>query len=214
MQKTMSRRLRTLLSALALIAVSHPASYARDAGWPAILPLKQSIYFTAPNRYVAGFHIYGVDEKPLYLIECDDRRHVTDRGFNYSGDFECRLTPEADDIEYNTLFTDDPDTKVDWSRARFLREELVGRCAEYPERGAVRQFRLRAMRITLALRDVVFSRADATPRLQSFRLEVEVTPDPAAKSKITEPVPYRYPPYVHPESKTDFTLNCSKVLRD
>ena len=189
--------------------------------WPDVLPLKQSIYFSDTSQFAAGVYIFGVDGNPRYLIECHDYRYKEDKGFLYSGDFECRLTPLYEKTAYSTLFTDNPHQSRDWqSRARFLSQELVGKCASYPEYGAVRHFRLRKMDITLAMQDIKFGTSDAgqptvkgRPKLASFRFDINVAPDPAAKSEIAAPVRYRYPPSMHPNAKDDFTLNCATVLQ-
>lgn len=197
------------------------ASSANTKLWPDVLPLKQSIYFSNTSQFAAGLYIFGVDGNPRYLIECHDNRYEEDKGFLYSGDFECRLTPLYERTRYSTLFTDESHQSRDWqSRARFLSQELMGKCASYPEYGAVRHFRLRKMDITLAMHDVRFRApglgkgvVKGRSKIESFRFDIEVTSDSTAESEIAEPVRYQHPPYMHPNAKDDFTLDCTAVFQ-
>ena len=190
--------------------------------WPGVMPLKQSMYFSRGAPFASGTTIFARDGNPLYLLECHDYSYKRDYGFLYSGSFECRLTALYGQSSYSTLLTDDPHQSRDWqSRGRFLGEELAGDCATYPEFGAVRHFRLRKMSITFAMRDVKFEQPSiddnavkSGPEFNSFRFDLTVMPSPSAMSAIAEPVPYRYPPYKHPDAKDDFTLDCSQVLRE
>jgi hypothetical protein len=112
--------------------------------------------------------------------------------FDYSGDFECRLTPAFQLSRYSTLLTEEPRQTRDWqSRARFLVPELQGHCAQYPEYGLVRHFRLRGMSLRLELANVQFTPPKLPPDsttqdLKSFRFVVRVRADPNAMSEIAE----------------------------
>jgi hypothetical protein len=127
-----------------------------------------------------------------------DRSGLT---FDWSGDFECRLTSLYSHDSFSTLFADNPRVTRDWdTRARFLAEELIGSCASYPEHGALRHFRLRGMTITLSIHDVVFDstlmdNGDLRPSLKSFRFVISVERNPAVHSSLTQRVPYPWPEY-------------------
>jgi hypothetical protein len=224
-RKEIMLKMKWLTAAILLGAFPAPwaSAFGADAKlWPEPLPLKQSIAFSNTGQFAAGLYIFGVDGNPRYLIECHDSRYKEDKGFLYSGDFECRLTPLYEKTPYSTLFTDDLNQSRDWqSRARFLSQELVGKCASYPEYGAVRHLRLRGMEITLGIHDISLGATDlekqsvkGRPRLLSFRFDIEVVPAPAVKSGIAEATRYRRPPHVHPDAKDDLTLDCSTVLRE
>ena len=124
---------------------------------------------------------------------------------------------------YSTLLTDNPHQSRDWeSRGRFLADELFGSCARYPEYGAVRHFRLRGMRITLSLADIVFDTstgvgdrsANGLMGLSSFRFAFSVEPDSTAQSEIAELPGYEEPPlHVNPRDNSRHYPDCSKVLR-
>jgi hypothetical protein len=117
-----------------------------------------------------------------------------DPSFDYSGDFECRLTPLYTTTRYSTLLTDNQQQTRDWeSRARFLAPELTGRCGDFAEYGRVRTFRLRGMSIRLSLGGIKIS-ADPSFPLRSFRFAVAVTPDASAVTEIAEPVDAPLPP--------------------
>jgi hypothetical protein len=191
----------------------------KEKKWPVVAKLEKSVYFEDAHKAEAKFTIVGDDGKPLYLIECHTWEYEKDPDFDYSGDFECRLTSLYSPNYYSTLFTYNPKATRDWeSRARFLVEELQGKCGDYPEYGRVRHFRLRGMKITLSINDLkIKANADhaikkESPQIQSFRFDLLVEPDPAALSEIAEPVPYAEPPRVHPEDKNDMSRNCETVI--
>lgn len=127
--------------------------------WPAVEKLQKSMYFEDARKAEAAFTIFGVEGPPLYYIECHTWEftwnYKGNPDFDYSGDFECRLTSLHSLNTHSTLFTDNPKATRDWeSRARFLVEELQGKCGDYPEYGRVRHFRLRGMKITLTINDL------------------------------------------------------------
>ena len=99
-------------------------------------------------------------------------------------------------------------------------EELLGQCADYPEYGRVRNFRLHRTRIQLSLAELSIRREPEgaerpLPRrkLDSFRFTVSVEPDEAATSAIAEPVDVEEPPYLHPGEPGDFSCDCLQVVR-
>lgn len=155
-------------------------------------------------------------------MECHTFSYEGDQSFDYSGDFECRLTSGREPSAYSTLLTDVPDQSRDWqSRGKFLAEELKGPCRNYPEFGRIRHFWLRGMRLTLAIHDIELTRSASGkkstplthPRFKTFKFSVRVEPDEGLKSEIAEPVPYRYPERKHPDTKEP-SLNCETVLHN
>lgn len=213
---THQRRFRTLgrqcKIVLLLLSVARLALAAQ--GWPPIQPVTKTYHFLDASKAAVDLSILSGDSRPVYRIQCHQFGYE-DPAFDYSGDFECRLTSLYSKETYSTLFTDDPKQSRDWeSRARFLSEELAGSCADYPEYGRVRTFRLRGMKITLALSDVVLDLStQPRPTLKSFDLRISIASDPAATSAIAAPVPYKEPPYVHPGDNTSHSRDCGTVLR-
>lgn len=189
-----------------------------DAKWPPAAPMKESIFFRNAGDASASFTIKHTNGEPLYRVECHTSKYEDDPSFDYSGDFECRLNSLYSEEAYSTLFTDTPRQSRDWeSRARFIADELIGECGEYPEYGRIRTFRLRGMKITLVLSDIVFAGAEQAPprqtqlALESFRFEIRVEPDEEAVSAIAEPLSYAKPSYVHPSDAKDFSRSCDVV---
>ncbi len=192
--------------------------------WPAVSPLARSFRLVDHDQQTARLSIDGVDASKLYFLEChlNAYEYGDDPAFNYSGDFECRLTSTSPlkNNGYPTLLTDEKHPTRDWhSRGRFLLEEFTGRCASYPEWGAVRHFRLRGMELTLSVSSVKVEEGSRgrnqpwnTDRIASLDFSVEVVPDPKALSGIAEPTEYAEPPFAHPGSATDFSRNCETVV--
>jgi len=167
--------------------------------WPVINPVKKTFHFIDHHEMGAKLRIVGIDGTPLYQLECYlnayDRE---DRDFNYSGNFECRLTSLYSKDRYSTLLTDQIHPTRDWqSRGRFLLEEITGKCAEYPDYGRVRHFRLRGMNLTLEIKNLKIklgSAAENAPwyvdRIEKLDLDVTVIADPTVLSEIAEPTKY------------------------
>jgi hypothetical protein len=169
--------------------------------WPLINPVKKTFHFIDHREMGAKLRIVSIDGTPLYLLECYLNAYDRDDpDFNYSGNFECRLTSLYSKERYSTLLTDQAKPTRDWqSRGRFLLEELTGKCAEYPDYGRVRHFRLRGMNLTLEIKNLKIksgSSAENVPwyvdRIEKLDLDVIITPDPKASSEIAEPT--KYPP--------------------
>lgn len=212
-----------ILLSLLVIPTDSIALLTREEPWPEVMPLKQEIVFGSNGARAVGLYIFRADGVPLYLLECHDFRYSEshDTDFDYSGDFECRLTPLQSTTSYSTLLTDQVNQSRDWqSRARFLVQDLTGACSKYPDFGAVRQFRLRGMKITLALYDVVLDQAvnktspNARPGLKSFRFVVDVISDPSAVSDIAELSEYLPPSsFGQLPVKGDHSRACSKIRK-
>jgi hypothetical protein len=176
-----------------VLLVAQMATAAQE--WPTIKPLTKTFHFSQANAAAVDFSILSTDSRPVYRIECHQMGYE-DPAFDYSGDFECRLTSLYSKEAYSTLFTDNSEQSRDWqSRARFLSEELVGPCANYPEYGRARSFRLRRMKITLGLSDIKLDQsALPRPALKAFRLRISVAPDPAATTPIAASISYKEQP--------------------
>lgn len=202
------------------ILVLLPFCIAQDrlARWPDITPVRGSIYFPESSKAGTEIDILNSEGKTLYILSCHNGDYEN-QDFNYSGDLHCRLTPTYSQIVYSTLLTETPNQTNDWdNRGRFLANELIGICGDYPEYGRVRHFRLRGMKVTLNLSELAFELYE-TPsvsnanRLESFRLAFEVESDPTAVSEIAEQVPFERPPLAHPEDPSNRLLNCKDVIR-
>ena len=171
--------------------------------WPKILPMNKTVQFIAGKNTSSKIKIMGKNEKPLYLLESYINAWEFDSNdFNYSGDFECRLTSlQGDNNGYPTLLTNNPNPARDWdSRGRFLLEDILGRRADYPEYGRLRHFRLRGMVLTLFIKNIEVSQGSQFKngpgnlgKIKKLELEITVTPDSTAKLGIAEKPEYDCP---------------------
>ncbi len=190
------------LSTVAIVLITGLSQGQTVYQWPAVLPLEKTFYIEDAGLASVDVSIAGTDKKPLYRLSCRGRgKFHEDTSFDYSGDFECRLTSLYSKDHYSTLLTEDPRQERDWeSRGGFMAYELVGQCEHYPEYGRLRHFRLRGMKLTLELDNIGFYRgrrpgdSKNTDLLKSFRFVVRVGPDPTALSTIAEDVPFVDPP--------------------
>lgn len=121
--------------------------------------------------------------EPAYRLECHTGDYEDESLINFSGTLQCAMFAVAGQkvLSGNLLAADSPPERgSDWmNRGRMLGRQLQGRCAAYPEYGAVRHFRFRTMVVTLRFSHLVWERQDS---LRSFVLEVSVRADPTATS--------------------------------
>jgi hypothetical protein len=209
-----------VLLALSFVGCAVLSAATIPLDWPRVAPLSESFFFPDASKAGAKLYIRGINGEPIYVLECHTYGYEGNSKFDYSGDFECSLGsiyPVHD--SYSTLLTYDPIQTRDWeSRARVFAEELYEACADYPEYGRERNFRLRGMKLSFKFSDVQFTRdrlVGDRPRgslaLRSFRFDVQVVADPTAVSQIAEDVPFEEPPRANPDRLDDFSRSCSTV---
>ncbi len=153
-----------------------------------LVPKATEKIFDVPDVTKANvvMHLETKDGKSLYTLQCHAMGYTGDPDFEYSGDFECRLSQFDHRSTYSTLLTEDLQQSRDWeSRGRFFAADLRGACAQVPEFGASRSFRLRGMKLTLKVLDPSFKK----DKLISLKLTVSVVPDSRARRKIAADVP-------------------------
>jgi hypothetical protein len=160
---------------------------ANAQSYPAPAPIKR--VFTVPDVSKANIllPIKARGGSDLYKLECHSAGYEGDSSFDYSGDFECRLILSNGQNTYSTLLTEDLEQSRDWeSRGRFFATSLKGECAKVPEFGAVRNFTLRGMRLTLRILAPTFQ----GNKLLSLKLAVAIVSDPNAHRAIADIVPF------------------------
>jgi len=152
-----------------------------------VTPLQRTFDVPDVAKANVSVEIKSAEGTSLYKLQCHSAGYPGDPDFDYSGDFECRLSSVGNRDTYSTLLTEDPHQRRDWeSRGRFFADNLRGECARIPEFGAARDFRLRGMKVTLRVIDPVFA---ADGKLSSLKLAVTVRRDPNARRSIAEVVP-------------------------
>jgi hypothetical protein len=175
-------------SCLAVIVLCLAGGVSASAqSYPAPAPIKKSFEVSDVSKADISLHIKAHDGRDLYTLQCHSAGYEGDSSFDYSGDFECRLILSEGKNTYSTLLTEDLDQSRDWeSRGRFFAASLKGECAKIPEFGAVRNFTLRGMRLTLRILDPTFQ----DNKLHSLKLAVAVAPDPNAHRAVANIVPF------------------------
>src|SRR5271157_1884814 len=90
--------------------------------WPEVAPLAKTFYIDEADLAQVDLSILGTDNRPLYALKCLGlRRFRDDLSFNWSGEFNCRLTSLYSQDYYSTLLTENPAQEADWdSRGRFF----------------------------------------------------------------------------------------------
>lgn len=178
--------MRWVVSLLIALACC-PATMAVSAeAYPAVRALQRTLEVPDVSRADVVLDIRSIDGAPVYRLQCHSAGYLGDPNFDYSGDFECRLSPIESPDAFSTLLTEDPNQSRDWeSRGRFFAAQLREPCAAVPQFGASRTFRLRGMSLDLQIKDPVFDRSG---KLRSLRLVVSVRPDPLARRPIAEAV--------------------------
>jgi hypothetical protein len=156
--------------------------------YPVVAALQRTFDVPDVGKANVSLDIPSVNGASLYRLECRSSGNSPEpASFDYSGDFECKLSSVGGLEPYSTLLTEDAHQSRDWeSRGRFFSAELRGDCARIPEFGATRHFKLRGMKLTLQALDAVFTERG---NLSSLKLAVTVRPDPHARRPIAEIVP-------------------------
>lgn len=158
-----------------------------DSRYPHIVPMERVVFVGNVEKANVRVAINSTKGKPIYRIQCHSASYRSDPDFNYSGDFECRMTSAGHGNAYSTLFTEDPNQSRDWeSRARFFSSDLKDECAQIPEFGLTRNFRLRGMKVTLQILNPVF---DQSGSVRSLKLRIAARSDPSAQGPIAAAVP-------------------------
>lgn len=171
--------------------------------WQRIAPISKTYSF--PNDSDFNLAIHSIDGDPLYIFHCSPGFVHPDGSIE---NLECGLhSSQADEQDVESLLSDNPlDGSVDHSRGEVWADELWGVCADYPQWGKSRDFHLRRMKLSFKFSQVRFVtngnenragiKSDSTQSsraLRSFRLSVDVTEDPDARSAVSEPTPYLSP---------------------
>lgn len=184
-----------------------------SAPWPQVKPVEESFAIFDPPRAVIKSYIHDESGASAYLFVCRTWEDESIRDIIYAGDLDCRLLEAAwGEIEANLLLeTHHPRTAAWYSRGRMFAHELHGVCANYPEYGRVRHFRLRGMKITLVFDNVEFAPTPSgdPPRLKSYILRLKVEQDATALRDIAESSGYLDPSVRKPGQ----TRDCSVVRR-
>lgn len=155
--------------------------------YPVVASLQRTFMVPDVSKANVSLDIQSMSGAPLYHLQCHSAGYTGDRDFDYSGDFECRLSLIGQPNSYSTLLTEDAHQSRDWeSRGRFFAPELQGDCARIPQFGATRSFRLRGMDLTLKISHQEFTGGG---KLSSLTLTVTVRPDPDAQRPIAKIVP-------------------------
>jgi len=175
-------RYTTILSMVCTLGICVAAK-----SYPKVKAIQQTFDVPDVSKANVVLEIKATDESPIYKLRCHSAGFTGDPGFDYSGDFECRLS-SIDNLDgYSTLLTEDREQSRDWeSRGRFFAADLRSPCEQIPQFGATRSFELRGLELTLRITDPVFT---DNGRLRSLKLTVKVRPNPSAQRQIAKIVP-------------------------
>ena len=170
--------------------------------WPQIQAIAKKYHFPDALNATLNLKVSDVFGREVYVLHCrpgaliltpTETKSLPDDA-PFWGDFACHLHSLRARDEYESLLIDDPlDNDESRSRGEFYFYTIQGNCADYPEWGWRRSFRLRGMKLKLELSEVQFGESPTAKRLTSFSFKVEVSPDLQALSAISEPPSYAGP---------------------
>lgn len=166
--------------------IAEPSRLCADS-YPPVTGIQRTFMVPDVAKANVSLEIDSTRGTPLYHFECHAAGYTGDPDFDYSGEFECRLSLIGQPNSYSTLLTEDAGQSRDWeSRGRFFAAELRGPCAGIPEFGTNREFKLRGMDLSLQITDPTFTEDG---KLGSLRVTVSVRPDRMALRSIAEVTP-------------------------
>jgi hypothetical protein len=181
---------------------SIPLQQSAQTNWPQVEALRKEYDFPDALRAAVDLTLRDTSGKKIYTLHCRPGSLILKPGKaitlpndpGFWGDFDCHVHSLYERDKYESLLIENPlDNDEGHSRGEFYFYELQGSCLEYPEWGRKRSFRFRGMRLELELTNIQFSAEPPPGRLASFGFRVEVTPDPAALSAISEPPAFLIP---------------------
>lgn len=128
---------------------------AENNKWPIIKNSSISIDFSEQGPRSYNYLITDSNGVPVYLLESYLSAYDFENpDYEYSGDFECRLTPLYEKTSGVNLLTYTQNQIRSWeNRGRFLLNEMQNKKAENIGWGRRRSFRLRGMIISLEITD-------------------------------------------------------------
>ena len=172
--------------------------------WPKIQPISRSITLAEAGPRSYNIFILNASGVPVYLLECYLSAYDYDmEDWNFSGNFECKLTPlyEKQNSKYfGRLLSYTKNPTRDWeSRGRFFIEDLENPTYEARGWGKKRVFRLRGMELTLKVNSFIITPKSRRPiwalddnnRVEKLEIEILVKPDIEATAVIDEVEPIR-----------------------
>jgi len=135
-----------------------------------------------------GFYLPIQDDRGqvAYEFECSSTEPINRWGI------QCGLFAKG---KQTNLLQDSTDPYSRMDRATILPEQLNANCANYPDWGAKRTFRLRGLSLELILKDPVPVRSHGNrggEELKRVDMIVRVEPDPASTSPVAEAPRYAY----------------------
>ena len=166
------------------------------AQWPKVLAISKEFVVDYSSGWVEiDLPIVGEDRLTKYLFWC--RGGATENldayeektGMAFAGSFLCRLN--AGDMPEDLSLLQEDGAAVWFSRGQFSEDDVKGKCATYPEFGAVRNFHLRKIRLTITLRKIALRPDGGFSR---FNMLVEVRGDNNARTESA-----RRPNYLRPK---------------
>src|SRR5689334_12584628 len=136
-----------------LLCATLPASICMGSRpFPTVSPVEKTFRVEDVKKADVSLEIESSEGSPIYRLQCHSAGFTGDPDFDYSGDFECRLSSVGHNDRYSTLLTEDISQSRDWeSRARFFSKNIRGACALIPDFGATRTFQLRGMNLILQI---------------------------------------------------------------
>jgi hypothetical protein len=178
-------------------------SHKLDPPYPTITPIKKSIRLTSEQS--TGFHFNGKETATLSVTSATGERVYDFRcaPFGYPESWwyvefviECGLYVPGTGL--NLLGeTVDPYSRL--ARSIILPTQLYGTCAEYPDWGSARKFRLRGLQLTIQISELDFDPKlkpedfFLEPALRSARMLVTLATDDSATSPVAQVSGYSYP---------------------
>ena len=208
---------RCTLSAIVVgLCGGHSQLPASSQHWPLIKPVQEHYEFADVKKARLSLVIRGLDNRPLYRFHCNGMSALEPEDADSWADFSCHLHSVYTRDKIESLLIENASVPREaTSRGEIWSHFLRGQCADYPDWGRIRSFRLRGMRLTFVLSNMKFA-IDPTdplsrktePLLESFQFKVTVVPDPKAHSAIAAPSAYELP-----REGGDGSLDCTVPVK-
>lgn len=153
--------------------------------WPMVKSTGNTVEFVGDDvNYFLP--INDKNGKLQYRLECHNYDYEGDEDFNFSGDFECRLSSVNQQERYSNLLTYTQKQTADWeNRGLFYTAHFSSHCKSNRDWGKRRVFMMRGMTIELLIsNEIIEKNGNGSYKLKSFSFTVSVKNTPSFDSEI------------------------------
>lgn len=171
-----------MIKVFIVLALSSQSLMAHE--WPSIIDASETVRID-DKKTEYSVKIFGTNGEALYSLDCHDFNYEND-DYNYSGDFECRLSSKYNQGVYSNLLVYGESQTADWeNRGVFYAAHFVTKCAEDKNWGRNRRFKLRGMTLSISVSNENIKNENGIVEFNAFTFSFSVKNSPMVTDFIS-----------------------------